>query len=118
MGAAEDFPAGFNAVSDNFAAAVLALRRHHRDRALEAVERMHPAVLRQLEGFIVVVAAEFTFSHRLSSAIVTDSCVGPEHAQFLRDDLLHPRVGFVQGSFENVRLIRSIDVPVHFAFFL
>jgi hypothetical protein len=64
MRATEDFIASFHAMTDDFAAAVLALRRHDRNGALEAVKRVRPAILRQLKRFVVVVAAEFTFSHR------------------------------------------------------
>jgi hypothetical protein len=62
--AAEHLPAGFHPMPDDLASAVLALRRHHRNRAFEAVEHVGLAVFPQLKRFVVIVAAQFAFSHR------------------------------------------------------
>ena len=63
---AENFPtAGFHAVSDDLAAAMIAFRRNHLDRALEAIEDMGLTLRRDLKGFVIIVSAVFTFSHKI-----------------------------------------------------
>jgi hypothetical protein len=58
MGTAENFPApGFHAVSDDFAAAVIAFRRNHLDRALEAIEDVCLAVCPDFKRLVVIVSA-------------------------------------------------------------
>jgi hypothetical protein len=58
VGTAENFPAaGFHAVSDDFAAAMIAFRRNHLDRALEAIEDMRLPLRRDLKGFVIIVSA-------------------------------------------------------------
>ena len=44
--------------------AVIALRRHNVNRALEAVEDVHFAVAFNFDGLVVVVSAMFAFSHK------------------------------------------------------
>src|SRR5262245_47598255 len=64
--AAEETAAGFDAVADDLAAAVLAHRRHGVDGALEAVEGVGHLIHDHLEGLVVVVPADFTPSHGAS----------------------------------------------------
>jgi hypothetical protein len=68
MGAAEHpAVAGLETMADNAAVAVIAMRRHGRDRAFETVEGHGGAALGDLEGFVVVIAAEIAFGHGTSS---------------------------------------------------
>jgi hypothetical protein len=67
VGTAKHFAAAFHAVTDDTAAAMIALRRHHVDRAFEAVEGERFAVTFNLERFVVVVSAMCAFSHRFCS---------------------------------------------------
>ncbi len=65
MSTTEDFAAArLHSVADDFAAAVLALGRDYRNRALEAVKHVGLAFLRDLKRFIVFVTAQFTFGHK------------------------------------------------------
>src|SRR5579885_1717506 len=57
MSATIDHPVRLHAVADDPAVAMRARRCDHRDRALEAVERMRLAVHRDLERALVIVAA-------------------------------------------------------------
>jgi hypothetical protein len=59
--------AGFHTVADNLAAAMIAFRRNYLNRALEAIKDMRFALRRDLEGFIVIVSAQFTFRHTFIS---------------------------------------------------
>jgi len=64
MGTAINLIAGLDAVTDHAAVAVCATRRHGVYGAFEAVEGHAPAALRDAEGFVVVVTAHITSSHR------------------------------------------------------
>jgi hypothetical protein len=66
IGAAKYFAATFHAVTDDTAAAMIALRRHYVDRAFETIEGECFAVTFNLERFVVVISAMCTFSHGLS----------------------------------------------------
>src|SRR5206468_1926185 len=57
MGAAEKCAARFNAVADDFAAAMLAFRSQRVDRALEAIEIAGAAIHVDLKRLVVVVSA-------------------------------------------------------------
>src|SRR5918997_4502603 len=65
--AAEQAAVGLDAVADHADAAVLAGRRQRVDRALEAVEGVRGARRGHLDGLVVVVAADLTLRHGLSS---------------------------------------------------
>ena len=68
MRAAENLPAAsFHAVTDDFAAAMIAFRRDHLDRAFETIEDMGLTLRCYLKGFVVIVSAVFTFSHNFIS---------------------------------------------------
>jgi hypothetical protein len=58
---------GFDAVADNAATAMRARWRKRVNRALEAVEHVRATLMPDLERFVVVVSAHFTFSHESSS---------------------------------------------------
>src|SRR5262249_12013894 len=62
-GAAGEGAARFDAVTDDRAAAVRALRRQAVNRALEAVEDVRFPRDFHLEGLVVVVSADFTDGH-------------------------------------------------------
>jgi hypothetical protein len=53
-------------VTDDAAAATIALRRHYVNRAFETIEGERFAVPFNLERFIVVISAMYTLSHGLS----------------------------------------------------
>ena len=55
---------GFHAVANDFAATMSAFRSYYRDGALETIEDMGLAVLRDFERLVVVVSAKFAFSHQ------------------------------------------------------
>src|SRR5215475_12420620 len=63
--AAEEAAVGLDAVTHDLAVTVLALRRHLVDRALEAVEHVPLAASQDLEGLVVVVAADGASAHDL-----------------------------------------------------
>src|SRR4051794_2390003 len=63
MVAAVHLAAGFDAVADDVAIAVMAFRRQRVDRALETVERVTFTLRDDLERFFVVVAAYFAACH-------------------------------------------------------
>ena len=63
MGAAEKSATDFHAVSNHFALAVVANRRHRLDCALEAVKSVVCAGCYQLETFVVLVATDFACCH-------------------------------------------------------
>ena len=54
----------FDAVANDSTTAVIALRRHNVNGALEAVEDVHFAVTFNFDGLVVVVSAMFAFSHK------------------------------------------------------
>src|SRR5262247_2895504 len=62
--AAEHLALVLHAVADDHAAAVAALRSHHVDRALEAVEDVAAALLGDLHDLVVVVPARVAARHR------------------------------------------------------
>jgi hypothetical protein len=65
MRAAKYLPArGFHAVTNDFATTMSAFRSNYGNGALETIEDMGLAVLRDLECFVVVVSAQFAFSHQ------------------------------------------------------
>jgi len=58
MRTAENFPAAsFHAVPDDFAAAMIAFRCNHLDRALEAIEDMRLALRPDLKRLVIIVSA-------------------------------------------------------------
>src|SRR3954467_7142659 len=61
--AAVHLAAGFNAVTDDVAIAVVAFGRQRVDRALETVERVTFTLGDDLERFLVIVAADFAACH-------------------------------------------------------
>src|SRR6187397_2939040 len=72
--AAEDRAAGFDAVADDAAAAVLTHRRERVDRALEAVERVRLVSGGDLKGLVVLVAADGAGGHdTLQTAVVCNT---------------------------------------------
>src|SRR5436190_199617 len=74
-GAAKHHPVGFDAVTDDLATAVRAVRRQRVDGALEGVEGMRVAGHRYCEGLVVLVAAHFTLFH--DSILLYGSEMGP-----------------------------------------
>jgi hypothetical protein len=66
MGAAIEHPAGLDPMADYLAAAMFAGGRQRVNGALEAVKEMRFTVLHHFDGFIVIVSAHFTFSHKTS----------------------------------------------------
>ena len=65
MSTTEDFAAArLHSVADDFAAAMLALGRDYRNRALKAVKHVGLPFLGDLKRFIVFVTAQFTFGHK------------------------------------------------------
>jgi hypothetical protein len=66
-GAAIERILSLDAVPDDLAAAVSADRGQFLDRALEAVEDMLSARRDHVEGQIIIVTANFTFSHVYTS---------------------------------------------------
>jgi hypothetical protein len=75
MGTAVEGSLGLHAVANDLALAVLAHWSEFVNRALEAVKRMSVAGSDHLERQVVVVAADFTSSHR--SPPVSGSTVPP-----------------------------------------
>jgi hypothetical protein len=65
--AAKDFRAALDAVADDPATAMTALRRHYVDGALEAVEDVGFPLAFDLDRFVVVISAVFAFSHWVCS---------------------------------------------------
>jgi hypothetical protein len=63
VGATKNLAVLFDAVADDAAVAGRADRREHRDCAFEAVEDVSFAIHRNLECFVVIVSADFTFGH-------------------------------------------------------
>ena len=63
MDAAEDLSVGFNTVPDNPAVTVRTDRRQCVDRALEAVERVVLPANDYFKRLVIVVFANFAFSH-------------------------------------------------------
>jgi hypothetical protein len=70
MGATVEGIIGFDAVPDDLTFAMVTDRGEFVNRALEAVERVRRASSNQLEGKIVIVAANFTFCHHTSHCVV------------------------------------------------
>src|SRR5947208_35581 len=64
MRAAKHLAARFHPVPDDLAPAVRACRRHHRNRAFEAIEYVGFAVLGNFECLVVIVSAQFAFGHK------------------------------------------------------
>src|SRR5918994_4947861 len=64
VGTAEERALSLDPVTDKFAPAVIANRSQLVDGTLEAIERMGVTGGNDLEGEIVIVAADFTSSHR------------------------------------------------------
>ena len=60
MGATVHLAAGFVSMANDAATAMRALRRHDMDGTFEAIEVMGNAVLNDLDGFVVLVAAALT----------------------------------------------------------
>jgi hypothetical protein len=56
-----------NSMTYDFAATMGARGRQRMDGTLEAVERVHYALLYHVERFIVVVSADFTTRHKIIS---------------------------------------------------
>ena len=67
MRAAKYSAAVFNAMTDDFAPAVIAFRSYHMNRTLEAVEDVGFVLEPDLERLVVVVSAMFTLGHTLCS---------------------------------------------------
>jgi hypothetical protein len=65
MRAAEDFAVAFDAMSDDPAAAVVALGRQGVNRTFEAVKRMRFTRHHHFEAFVVVISTNFTLCHDL-----------------------------------------------------
>ena len=63
MDAAEDLSVGFNTVPDNPAVTVWTHRRQRMDRALEAVEGVMLPGDHNFKRLVIVVFANFAFSH-------------------------------------------------------
>jgi hypothetical protein len=63
VGATEKRAFGLDAVPDDLAAAVIANGREFVDRALEAVENVARPGRHDLEGKVIIVAADFTDGH-------------------------------------------------------
>jgi hypothetical protein len=61
--AAKNLSRFLDAVADDPAAAAWTTRCERLDRALEAVEGMTLSAENDLEGFVVVISADFTWSH-------------------------------------------------------
>jgi hypothetical protein len=59
-------PSGFDSVADYLAAAMFALRRQGMNRALKGVVVMGNSVYHYLQGFIILVSANFTLIHKTS----------------------------------------------------
>jgi hypothetical protein len=70
MGAAIDFGALLDAVAHNSAIAMRADRRHSVNGTFEAIEGLRPALLRDLERLVVIVAACVTLRHGFSSSTI------------------------------------------------
>src|SRR3954470_4249696 len=66
MCAAKQLATGFGAVADDFAAAVLALRRERMNGALKAVKVMGDAVHDHLDRFVILVSTNLTTPHNSS----------------------------------------------------
>jgi hypothetical protein len=66
MSAAEETAMDFHAMSNDFALAVLAYRGHRLDSTLETVERMACSRRKQFKTLVVIVSANFAFSHKSS----------------------------------------------------
>jgi hypothetical protein len=64
MGTAEDTTIFLDSMSDDPAAAVVARRRQHGDRALKAVKDVPLAGGQYLEGLVVLVSAVFALTHK------------------------------------------------------
>jgi hypothetical protein len=68
--AAKDSAAArFHTVSDDLAATMLALRSEHLNRTFKTIEHVSLAPSSDLEGFVVVVTAQFAFRHRYDFAV-------------------------------------------------
>jgi len=81
MPAAKKLAAGFGAVADDFAAAVLALRRERMNGALKAVKVMGDAVHDHLDRFVILVSTNLTTPHNPPSLLEpteTSSAVSPQ----------------------------------------
>jgi hypothetical protein len=63
VGATKERSVGFDSVTDNFTAAVRALRRHRLDGTLKAIKDMRLARCGNLKCFIVFIATSFTLCH-------------------------------------------------------
>jgi hypothetical protein len=67
MGAAEDLSIGLDAMTDNAASAMRALRSGRMNSTFEGVKRMLLPFERYSKGFLVFVAADFAWSHGIIS---------------------------------------------------
>ena len=78
MYAAEDLSVGFNAVSHDSAVTVRTNRSKRVNRALEAVERVVLPGDHNFKRLVIVVFANFAFSHtQISSGAMTFAAVFP-----------------------------------------
>ena len=59
IGATIKTPMRFNAVADNFAAAMLAFRRQRVNRAFKTIKVVRDAVLDDLDRLVIIVFADF-----------------------------------------------------------
>ena len=66
MGAAVDLPLRFDAMADNSAIAVRAVRGHRMDRTLEAVKGHGLATLGDRESLVIGIAADIARCHRIT----------------------------------------------------
>lgn len=67
VGAAVKRAVRLDAVTENFATAVVAHRREFMNRALETVEHVGDARRDNFKGQIIIVSAHFTFRHRFTA---------------------------------------------------
>jgi hypothetical protein len=65
MRAAEELPAYFDAMANHAALAVLADGRHGLDRTFETVEGVPLPGRLDVEGFIVIIPADFALGHKV-----------------------------------------------------
>lgn len=81
MRATEDPGAGLDLVTEDPAAAPLALRRHGMDGAFEAVEGRGAVTTRDRERLVVLISAGFTPSHRLLNPFLRKVGTGRAEAE-------------------------------------
>src|SRR5947207_8322799 len=76
----------FDAVTDNFAAAMGAARGERVNRAFKTVEHMRAAAHPHLEAFVVLVSAHFTLSHLGSPPPIVHGSLVENTRNVFRDD--------------------------------